>query len=107
MPTPEADELPIDIRGDLAGILAISLKAKNPPRARVVRKLGWFWSQDFVFFARLCRRLRACGVLLRFRSARHRQLNSKTPASFLTRAFCYLVAGTRNYRFRHLLQIAV
>ena len=30
--TPEAGELKIDVRGDLAGILAISLKTKTPAR---------------------------------------------------------------------------
>lgn len=39
--TPEDDELKIDVRGDLAGILAISLKSKRPAGGRADRKLRW------------------------------------------------------------------
>ena len=36
--TPENDKLSIDVRGDLAGILSISQKAKNPARLTGHRK---------------------------------------------------------------------
>jgi hypothetical protein len=39
--TPEAGELKIDVRGDLAGILAISLKTKTPALGLGFRKLRW------------------------------------------------------------------
>ncbi|MGJ4859126.1 hypothetical protein ACN6KF_005139 [Labrys sp. La1] len=38
--TPENGELQIDVRGDLAGILAISLERKNPDR--VIISIGVF-----------------------------------------------------------------
>jgi len=39
--TPEVGELKIDVRGDLAGILAISLKRKPLPLGLGFRKLRW------------------------------------------------------------------
>ena len=38
--TPEAGELKIDVRGDLAGILAISLKTKTPATWTGVSQVG-------------------------------------------------------------------
>lgn len=39
--TPEDSELQIDVRGDLAGILAISVKSKRPAGGRSDRNLRW------------------------------------------------------------------
>ncbi|RWR33667.1 hypothetical protein D2T29_05175 [Sinirhodobacter populi] len=39
--TPEGSELKIDLRGDLAGILAISLDNKSPPEGRADRNCRW------------------------------------------------------------------
>src|SRR3569833_1090757 len=39
--TPEQSELKIDLRGDLAGILALSLKTKPRPRGPGFHKLRW------------------------------------------------------------------
>lgn len=36
---PEAGELKIDVRGDLAGILSIAAERKNPPSGRVLQRL--------------------------------------------------------------------
>jgi len=44
--TPEAGELKIDVRGDLAGILAISLKTKTPATGTGVSQLRWLRGQD-------------------------------------------------------------
>ncbi|MER9772034.1 hypothetical protein [Mesorhizobium sp. M0220] len=44
--TPEDGELQIDVRGDFAGILAISLKSKRPAGGRAVRKLRLLRGQD-------------------------------------------------------------
>ena len=44
--TPENGELQIDVRGDLSGILAISLKSKTPAHGPGNRKLRWLRGQD-------------------------------------------------------------
>lgn len=40
-PAPEGGELPIKVRVDLAGILAISLERKKPSGGRAVRNYRW------------------------------------------------------------------
>ena len=43
---PQAGVLQIDVRGDLAGILTMSVNAKSPPEGRAFGKLKWLRGQD-------------------------------------------------------------
>lgn len=88
--TPVEDELLIDVRGDLAGILAISLNTKKP-----ATRAG---SSQLEMVAGTC-------------SGQNLQTQKNRPVGAAdvrdARSQLEMVAGARNYRYRHSLEIAV